>query len=199
MSCTPISSRLPQFSLLEKIALFATITCLVGGIIAATQLPVGSGQFYLSVGIAAVSPLLLIGLVIYHKRPKVEVSSDKMINIRFIITTLAESNTATIAWQMSALNQAGKQIKDVPPLELIKIILQDPDLKAKVLQIRDKPLVWSQFQQNIQTALAAEYAANRLNMQMIKIFCSNLSLDFSKVNKTIASQKWAEFIELCVS
>ncbi len=68
MSCSSITSTVSNSSLCEKVVAVAAITLLVGGIIAATQFPVGTGQFYAGVGVAVVSPLFLVGLVVNHKR-----------------------------------------------------------------------------------------------------------------------------------
>ncbi len=69
MSCSSISNTISNASLCEKITALVTITLFVGGIITATQFPVGTGQFYAGFTLAAVSPLFLIGLVIsYNSR-----------------------------------------------------------------------------------------------------------------------------------
>ncbi|WP_042280743.1 hypothetical protein [Candidatus Protochlamydia sp. R18] len=126
-----------------------------------------------------------------------EVSKDERKDIDFIVTSLAYESLLSLASLRSDLQDAGKRIDKVHPLNFLKVIFTDEKLKTGVHAIRNRT-IWNEFIAGNVTSLNEEFKKNNLKDEYIRDFSRKIGVDFNKITPYIKQKKWKEFVNYLI-
>ncbi|MBS0622452.1 MAG: hypothetical protein JSR80_05805 [Verrucomicrobia bacterium] len=144
--------------------------------------------------------LLLLPLGLLAKPADVQrmPTSYEVQQIAFVLNTLANSSGPSLLFKKSALQKAGHQTGAVHPLRWMEVGLTDPHLKAQMKRIRQKPMVWKNFSQDMGASFERQWQSGTFNEEEIDAYATSIGVDPSGLRQAAAQGNWRKFIEISV-
>ena len=124
----------------------------------------------------------------------VKVDDAKKVLIDEIVTMVATSGLASLAWNRAALEEKGAKVRDVPPLQFLAYIFSTPELKAHMPAIADTYLKWSNFIYEIGISLGEERKSG-IALPQIKSFAELLGADAAVLQRHLEADDIDGFIK----
>jgi hypothetical protein len=139
------------------------------------------------------------GFLGYPRDYFAEVLLTEKMDIRFIITTLANKNIIGIALETGPLEEAGDRIDHIHPLRFLSIIFQDEELKVGIRNIRGKGWIWSQFIRGLKECLATEMSIDNISLTYIEDFCQTVGINIGFILPSIAQRDWDMLVDQLIT
>lgn len=130
----------------------------------------------------------------YSRQTTVKEKED----IRYIVTSLANSSWTTLLKLRSSLKRAGERVDHLHPFRFLMCIFKDEEMKAGVHSIRDKKKIWKGFTDGLYVTLDKEASRGNLKLDYIQDFADSFKLDFSLINKPIQEKQWEELVDILI-
>lgn len=113
----------------------------------------------------------------------------------YIVKTLARDSLISIGTSKSSINKAGDKIEHLHPLNFLKTIFEDEEMKAYAHAIRDRGgLVWSGFMGGVTRSSDEETAHGNMKDEFIEDFAKILKIDAKLIIPHIKKSKWKELV-----
>ena len=116
-------------------------------------------------------------------------------HIQYIVDILANKNLASIWMHQKDLNAAGDHLASMHPFRFLEVLLGDPKIRAGVVKIRERSMVWPNFFEGIRGSLQHESARHNLTEEQIRDFARTVHSDSAWVHQMIVHHRWKELVE----
>ncbi len=137
-----------------------------------------------------------------ESRPKLSFSKlplneeDKVI-IDTIITTMAQKNVLQLGLSKRNLERNGKKINHIHPLRFIGYIIQDPELKSSLKEIKKSGFKWHGFLRGFERRLKEEMQRGNL-LVYIPEFSKDLHMNEKQVKEFVVQENWEELLNFLI-
>lgn len=122
--------------------------------------------------------------------------SDKE-DIRYIVTTLAQSSLTKLWGAESSLKRAGDRVDHVHPLNFLQFCFSDDELKGSFHCIRDRGgKIWKEFFSGLRDSLDEESRRDNMKEEFVIEFANDLDIKPNKILSTIEKRSWEHFVEI---
>ncbi len=117
----------------------------------------------------------------------------------YIVKTLARDSLPSIGLSNSSLNKAGDKIVHLHPLNFLKTIFEDEEMKAYAHAIRDRGgLIWSGFMGGVSKSSDQETARNNIKEEFIEDFAMILKIDVNLIIPPIQKSNWKDLVNVLI-
>lgn len=130
----------------------------------------------------------------FYKDPTAKEIDD----MRYILTTLGESSLVKIAKAKSSLKKAGDRIDNVHPLQFLKVIFTDEEMKVCAHAISERSWIRDEFIGGFKKTLEEEANRNNLTPEMISTFAEKVGIDPNLIFPAINQKEWKDFIYILI-
>jgi len=130
----------------------------------------------------------------YWREPTVE----ELDGLHFLVNTLAEVPEVSLIFYMEDLEAAGKTIRTLHPLKLLREIFGDEELKMQIRLIQEKRWVWPDFASGIGEFLMEEAEVGNIDEEMILDFVEVVHIEYEKFVEVLAMGDGAAVIDVLV-
>jgi len=120
-------------------------------------------------------------------------TENEKANIRYIITTLANTSTIGLAFYQKKLQQAGNNVDHVHPLKFLGYIFSDPKLKSDVPRIASMP--WNRFANDMGESLGKAYQRENLKPEYIHEFAKQIGVPYESIQSYFQQRQWVSLIQ----
>lgn len=123
------------------------------------------------------------------------ITSEERQHIHYIVETLAHHNLANIWLHQNDLTTAGDHLASMHPFRFLEVLLADHHVRAGVLKIKDRSLVWPNFYEGIRGSLQIEFQRHNLTAEQVHDFSHRIHQDPTWVMSMISQQRWDQLVE----
>lgn len=110
--------------------------------------------------------------------------------IRFIITTLANTSLPALAFQRGKLERAGDNISHVHPLKFLYAIFSDEEMKVGIRNVKKKSIVWREFSDDTSKSLNDEANLGNIKADHLADFAKSLGIEQKWVTDPANKRDW---------
>lgn len=127
------------------------------------------------------------------------VTKDEKDDIRYIVTTLAQSPWTKLMSSKSSLKRAGDRVQDLHPLKFLWCIFSEEELKVGIRNIRSRGgRVWSGFFDGLSESLSDESKVHNISLEFLEDFAKSLEFDVSAIISTVEKERWSDLVDLLI-
>lgn len=165
------------------------------GIIDHIQTQMGKDAEYIvdfKMGDAKVKPK---GLYRDYYRP---ITSKEKDDMSYIVNTLGMASLVKIAKERSSLKKAGDRIASVHPLNFLKVIFTDEEMKVSVHAIQGRGWVRDDFFNGFKTSFDEEADRGNVTADMINDFSSKVGIDPNLILPLAQEREWKQLINTLI-
>lgn len=121
-------------------------------------------------------------------------------DIRYIIMTLSDKSLIAIAKARGDLNAAGDRIDPLHPLNFLKVVFTDEELKVGISHVRNRgSWIWSKFVGGLADCLKTEASINNVTDAMLVDFARTVKVDPNLLRPLAQNGKWEDFVNLLIA
>ncbi len=127
-----------------------------------------------------------------------EVTYEEMVDIRYIVTSLANKPLLSIALIKSDLEAAGDRIDHLHPLRFLMTVFTDEELKVGIRNIRGRGWVWKHFVGGLKNCMSTESRIGNMCDEHIIHFSDVVQVDPENALELVSTHQWDAFIEYLI-
>lgn len=130
-----------------------------------------------------------------YYRPTTSKEKDDM---KYIVNTLGMASLVKIAKEKSSLKKAGERIESVHPLNFLKVIFTDEEMKVSIHAIQGRSWIRDDFVNGFKTSFDEEADRNNVTNDMVIDFSSKVGIDANLIWPLIQERQWKQLINTLI-
>lgn len=113
--------------------------------------------------------------------------------IEEMVTTLGDTGVMGLINKRSHLNNLGKQLENLHPLDFIGSIIKNRELKVKMHKVMKSSVKWKAFSSEMAKSLHLASQQESFD-QKLTLFCKQHGLDLEKAQELSSKRAWNHFL-----